>query len=71
MIGRRKREELMTRDENEMTAALMAVLLFHSGGEWDDDKRQTWKFLTGTDEATAKTLCDFVRKSLPVIAADT
>lgn len=60
----------MTRDEREMTAALMAVLLFHGGGEWTDAKRAEWKALTGTDEATTKTLCDTVRAALPVLPAD-
>lgn len=57
----------MTRNEQEMTSALMAVLLFHGGGEWDEEKRNLWRTLTGTDEATTKNLCDTVRAALPVI----
>ena len=57
----------MTRNEQEMMAALMAVLLFHGGGEWTDAKRREWKALTGEDEATTKTLCDTVRAALPIL----
>lgn len=57
----------MTRDEREMTSALMAVLLFHGGDEWTDAKRREWKALTGSDEVTTKVLCDTVRAALPII----
>lgn len=47
-----------------MLSALEAVLLFHSGGDWDEKKRSKWKSLTGKDEATTKVLCDLVRAAL-------
>ena len=44
--------------------ALEAVLLFHSDSPWTSEKRQQWKALTGTDEATTRNLCDTVRIAL-------
>ena len=44
--------------------ALEAVLLFHSGREWDGDARAKWRELTGSSEATTKVLCDCVRKAM-------
>jgi hypothetical protein len=41
---------------------LAAVLLFHAGGEWDNERRALWKQLTGRDEATTRALCDAVRE---------
>lgn len=41
--------------------ALAAVLLFHSAGRWDAQKRQQWWNLTFSEEATTKVLCEFVR----------
>lgn len=40
------------------------VLLFHSAGPWDEEKRQRWEEITGCSEATTKVLCDFVRAAL-------
>jgi len=39
-----------------------AVLLFHSGDPWNDEKRWLWHELTGAEEATTKTLCDLARR---------
>jgi len=39
-----------------------AVLLFHRGGSWTAADRKTWKDLTGEDETSTKSLCDFARK---------
>jgi hypothetical protein len=40
-----------------------AVLLFHRGdGEWTAWDREVWKELTGSDDATTRTLCDLARK---------
>jgi hypothetical protein len=39
-----------------------AVLLFHRGGEWTYQDKLAWQVLTGSEEATTKTLCDFARK---------
>lgn len=41
--------------------ACKATLMFHRGGRWDHEE---WKQLTGQDEATTKSLCDFVRSAL-------
>lgn len=48
----------------DMTKALDAVLIFHSGTEWDASRRAAWKRCTGSDEATTKVLCDTVRRAL-------
>jgi hypothetical protein len=37
------------------------VLLFHAGGGWDDSSRAMWRDITGSDDATTKTLCEFAR----------
>jgi hypothetical protein len=39
-----------------------AVLLFHRGGEWTYQDGLAWQVLTGSEDATTKTLCDFARK---------
>jgi hypothetical protein len=39
-----------------------AVLLFHRGGEWTAQDRVAWQVLTGSEDATTKSLCDFARK---------
>jgi hypothetical protein len=39
------------------------MLMFH-GGEWTDNDRAMWQALTGSQEATAKVLCDLARKVL-------
>jgi hypothetical protein len=52
-----------------MRNALRLVLLFHAGGEWDQGRRDEWKRLTGTSEATTKVLCDHIRSALMIGAA--
>jgi len=47
-----------------VTAALEAVLLFHSDSPWDTHKTDRWLALTGTTDVTTKVLCDTVRKAL-------
>lgn len=47
-----------------MGKALDAVLLFHSGSPWTDEKRAAWRRASGQDEATTKVLCDVVRLAL-------
>ena len=44
--------------------ALRAVLLFHGGGDWSEERRTEWRKLVGCEEATTRALCDFVRLSL-------
>ncbi len=41
-----------------------AVLLFHRGGPWTEEDRAAWLALTGSDEATTRTLCDLARRVL-------
>lgn len=41
-----------------------AVLLFHRGGPWTAADAATWRGLTGSDEATTRTLCDVARQVL-------
>jgi hypothetical protein len=41
-----------------------AVLLFHRGGEWTADNKAEWEALTGSTEATTRTLCDVAREML-------
>lgn len=48
----------------EQHAALNAVLLFHSASPWDEQKREAWRAITGTDESTTKVLCDHIRSVL-------
>lgn len=66
----------MTQDPKDL--ALEAVLLFHSGSPWDDDRRMHWQNICvavlgaprdvlllsthQTHEATTRKLCDIVRK---------
>ncbi len=40
------------------------VLLFHSGGEWSDERRRKWERTMGHDVCTTKALCDFVRNAI-------
>jgi hypothetical protein len=39
-----------------------AVLLFHRGGAWNNRDADMWEALTGSREATTKTLCDLARR---------
>lgn len=52
--------DYVTRSE-AMRRACRATLMFHRGGAWC---REKWNKLTGQDEATTKSLCDFVRAAL-------
>ncbi len=49
---------------NEAMMALDAVILFHSGGPWNNSKIAKWKSITGAGEATSKILCKHIRKVL-------
>lgn len=49
-----------------MRNALRLVLMFYQPGQWDQDRRDEWRRLTGTNEATTKVLCDHVRSALAV-----
>ena len=48
-------------DPLELAAKL--TLLWFSGA-WDDAKRAEWLAITGSDDATSKCLCDFIRRAL-------
>ncbi len=39
-----------------------ALLLFHDGGTWGQAKKDLWRYLTGSDDATPRALCDLARK---------
>lgn len=54
----------MTQDTITPAMALEAVLLFHAGGPWSHEKSLRWAELTGSAEATTRTLCDAVRAAL-------
>ena len=41
-----------------------AVLLFHGAVEWTAECRTEWEMLTGSSEATTRTLCDLARRTL-------
>ena len=41
-----------------------AVLLFHFGEPWTDDRREAWTKLTGRDEVTPEVLGDLARLAL-------
>lgn len=49
----------------ELQRVAKAVLLFHSGGPWDEVAKGQWFRLTGKHEATTRSLCDTVRAFLP------
>lgn len=52
-----------------MRNALRAVLLFYAGGPWTQDRRDEWRRLTGSTEASTKVLCDHARSALAIGAA--
>ena len=54
----------MSDAQESLRDALDAVLMFHSGGPWTDEKRLKWRHIVGTDEATTKQLCDHIRRVL-------
>lgn len=54
----------------QLCEATETVLLFHSGGAWDDAKRARWEALTGCAEASTRTLCDYLRGIRERIAAE-
>jgi predicted transcriptional regulator len=49
---------------DDLVKAAKATLMFHQGGPWSQADRETWLELTGRDEASTRTLCDFVREQL-------
>lgn len=51
----------MMRDAERLARA---VLLFHNGGPWTNQERETWTELTGEYEATTVRLCDLARRIL-------
>ena len=76
-------KDLTIEEENmslEARSALQAVLLFHSGSPWDEEKRRQWEQCCNTvlgpidnrppeirrqaNEATTRVLCDVVRRAL-------
>jgi len=47
-----------------LTQVVEAMLLFHRGGPWTAADGRHWAFLTGTEEATTRNLCDAARAAL-------
>lgn len=39
-----------------------AVLLFHHGSPWTADDAEMWVTLTGSQDATTRTLCNLARR---------
>lgn len=54
-----------------MKHALEAVLLFHSSKNWDSECQARWIELTGTEVATTRSLCDFIRSCLVTFVNET
>lgn len=52
----------MTVNISDAEKLARAVLLWFDPGAWGDRNRDVWRELTGTDDATTKTLCDLARK---------
>lgn len=46
---------------SELEEALEMVILYHSGGWWDEAKSKRWERWTGRPEATTRALCDQLR----------
>src|SRR5687767_1845900 len=44
--------------------ALKAVLMFHSGEPWTQERQWEWKAISAGRECTTKVLCDIVREAL-------
>lgn len=59
---------MSTENERLLMQACTATLLFHSGQPWTQNNATQWFLLTGSQEATAKVLCDFVRSVLDKIS---
>lgn len=64
-----KREADLAAQLEASMRALNATLLFWSAGTWDAAKRARWVELTGAEECTSKSLCDFVRQTLALVGA--
>lgn len=48
----------------DLLDAARAALLFHSASPWDVEKAAEWKRLTGSDDATTRALCEFLRVAI-------
>lgn len=51
-------------DRQRLARLARAILLFHQGGPWTAEDSREWELLTGSTEATTKTLCDFAEHLL-------
>ena len=52
----------MTFEISDAEKLARAVLLFYRDGPWTTCDRETWEQLTGSDDATTRTLCDLARR---------
>jgi hypothetical protein len=50
-----------------LRAALHLTLTFYTAPYWTPDMRSDWKEATGSDDATTKVLCDYIRHELAKI----
>lgn len=50
--------------EDVQRKALQAVLMFHSGEPWTEERQWDWKAISAGRECTTKVLCDIVRGAL-------
>jgi hypothetical protein len=49
---------------NDAERLARAVLMFHQSREWTPQARAAWQALTGSEDATTRTLCDLARETL-------
>jgi hypothetical protein len=51
-------------DRDRLLAVVQLPLMFHSGRPWSELDRRRWQEITGTEEATAKVMCDTIRDAI-------
>lgn len=55
---------LYRRQNDALVRLAKAVHLFHHGGPWTPEDARDWEALTGSKDATSRTLCDFAERLL-------
>lgn len=60
--------ERLREERDRARAALRLPLLVHGAGPWTEERREEWRSITGTDEATTRVMCDTIRALLARIA---
>ena len=61
--GNVNEQMLALSDKQRLAAAIRATLLWHSS-DWNPEVQAEWHRLTKGSDATNKSLCDFLRKTL-------